>query len=1157
MITTQHRPLLIVRAKRLSVVALLSLSLRTATAQSPDLNWVPIESSIGGLFGPNGAIPTNAAIDDAGNVYATMNTRINGQQADRLAKWDGSNWSVLSGYVETPSGASFALCVNPGGTHLYVGGQIAGGGDKNGPASITNIGRFDIAADVWDVSFDGLSNTVQKCGVDAAGNLFVLGLFDRSVMSNVAMDKLGRWDVNTNTWSTIGGASGASTSDLFVEADGSVILAKLQVERFDAVTGVWSPVGLPFDPGSNVLNILADGQTVYAGGSLTHSSVSDQVFKWDGVQWSQHGTLPGVYWPRDLAIDGNGTLYAIPETLTSGLYARDRTATAWTKIADNPSEVLNELATNIRVATDDMVLLGVFRSINTPASGSVLANNLVRWNGSSFNALLSQGSGTRGQVLVVEPIGDRRRPLVRYDRALAVGGELTQVNNIAVNKIALFDGNLWSPMGLGVTDPSGVVRSITSITPQHIFGTYIIFVGGQFVEVTNKDLTPVAVSNLARYDQINESWQSIGQGVSIGGVPGTGAVHAMTTWSNYTSDLYLYVAGEFDTATNTNGSTVAVRNIARFNLQTNEWEPVAGGVDGVVYALETGNWFFTDVVGSTIQHTVFVGGDFSQALDITGTPVAGTANVARFSSHEDWVPVGRGVGGVVYDLAYRSDQYTNFDPSLSGVLYVGGDFTNVIDGNGPIRPAANLAKWIQGHDRWDVFGPAPLENGINGPVLSVNFQPYESAPFPGPLSLVITGSFTEARNENGPLQVNNAVRLVDDFANAFVFGRPAFAEETFYPFGGGLNAAVNGSATFNCSENTSTYFGGAFTTVGTSPTWRSDFLAHWRKPLANRQVTMVAASSTCSPECAVSIIHSRSQCFSATLSKNTVDPIGTVAFGESVSIDSDLLPIDNVLSFSIEHQGVAYPVSDFVIDTDGAAVLTIIGVADSTQFALNPDGRPTAFAIKSVQVPGKLDPTRPTVRVLNGVTDSPAIDVVLTDGTVLADSVVYGDVGIPIAVPEGDYTARVLRHSDGVELASVALSISNDADARVVLVTGFVDPSANQNGPGIGLLPLAAGTPTSVEFVKSPVPQTLALGAPYPNPFDHSTTFTVDVFERGRARLELFDIAGRRVATILDQTLDAGRYDVHFNGSGLAAGTYLARLLQGGERSTRTVTFVR
>ena len=64
----------------------------------------------------------------------------------------------------------------------------------------------------------------------------------------------------------------------------------------------------------------------------------------------------------------------------------------------------------------------------------------------------------------------------------------------------------------------------------------------------------------------------------------------------------------------------------------------------------------------------------------------------------------------------------------------------------------------------------------------------------------------------------------------------------------------------------------------------------------------------------------------------------------------------------------------------------------------------------------------------------------------------------------------------------------------------------------------------------------------YPNPVRASTSIEYDVPTSSRVELELVDVVGHRVATLVDRIHTAGRYTVSFDASGLASGFYLYRL---------------
>jgi hypothetical protein len=85
----------------------------------------------------------------------------------------------------------------------------------------------------------------------------------------------------------------------------------------------------------------------------------------------------------------------------------------------------------------------------------------------------------------------------------------------------------------------------------------------------------------------------------------------------------------------------------------------------------------------------------------------------------------------------------------------------------------------------------------------------------------------------------------------------------------------------------------------------------------------------------------------------------------------------------------------------------------------------------------------------------------------------------------------------------------------------------------------------------------LALKAPYPNPFNPETVIPVTLNADSRLVLEVFDILGRRVATLNDRTLPAGTHLFRFNGQSMASGIYIVRMTVGRETQIRKITLIR
>ncbi len=102
------------------------------------------------------------------------------------------------------------------------------------------------------------------------------------------------------------------------------------------------------------------------------------------------------------------------------------------------------------------------------------------------------------------------------------------------------------------------------------------------------------------------------------------------------------------------------------------------------------------------------------------------------------------------------------------------------------------------------------------------------------------------------------------------------------------------------------------------------------------------------------------------------------------------------------------------------------------------------------------------------------------------------------------------------------------------------------------------GPGVSVEAVE-PVeqPSNMALADPYPNPMSRGATFTYDLAEFTDVRLEIYDVLGRRVETLVDDAKGAGTHRAPFDGDRLASGVYFIRLATPNETLSRRFVVTR
>lgn len=91
---------------------------------------------------------------------------------------------------------------------------------------------------------------------------------------------------------------------------------------------------------------------------------------------------------------------------------------------------------------------------------------------------------------------------------------------------------------------------------------------------------------------------------------------------------------------------------------------------------------------------------------------------------------------------------------------------------------------------------------------------------------------------------------------------------------------------------------------------------------------------------------------------------------------------------------------------------------------------------------------------------------------------------------------------------------------------------------------------------------TMALAQNNPNPFNPTTTIGYTVPARGKVSLQIYDVTGRYVATLVEEARDAGRYSAVWNGRGasgeqVGSGVYFYRLQVGNQSLTKKMVLLK
>jgi hypothetical protein len=168
-------------------------------------------------------------------------------------------------------------------------------------------------------------------------------------------------------------------------------------------------------------------------------------------------------------------------------------------------------------------------------------------------------------------------------------------------------------------------------------------------------------------------------------------------------------------------------------------------------------------------------------------------------------------------------------------------------------------------------------------------------------------------------------------------------------------------------------------------------------------------------------------------------------------------------------------------------------------------------------------------------------------------------VGIHWSVrDEADLARFMIRRSDGPFERTIVDDLSNNArsfrDEGVTPDRTYEYQlfAIDHDGTSIPSAPVSVTIPrASLELLPN-----------QPNPFNPSTTIRFVIPERARVRLAVYDVAGRHVATLVDDTRDAGVHSVEWSGvnaggSRVASGVYVTRLEAGKQTATRKIVLLK
>jgi hypothetical protein len=117
--------------------------------------------------------------------------------------------------------------------------------------------------------------------------------------------------------------------------------------------------------------------------------------------------------------------------------------------------------------------------------------------------------------------------------------------------------------------------------------------------------------------------------------------------------------------------------------------------------------------------------------------------------------------------------------------------------------------------------------------------------------------------------------------------------------------------------------------------------------------------------------------------------------------------------------------------------------------------------------------------------------------------------------------------------------------------------NAGTDGRALGDLNWFPEQLVDIKQIKNIMPTEIKLTQNYPNPFNPTTTLEFEIPNSGLVSLDVYNVLGQKVSTLIKEFKKAGSYKVDFNASNLASGIYYYRLESNGLILTKKMVLMK
>lgn len=148
-----------------------------------------------------------------------------------------------------------------------------------------------------------------------------------------------------------------------------------------------------------------------------------------------------------------------------------------------------------------------------------------------------------------------------------------------------------------------------------------------------------------------------------------------------------------------------------------------------------------------------------------------------------------------------------------------------------------------------------------------------------------------------------------------------------------------------------------------------------------------------------------------------------------------------------------------------------------------------------------------------------------------------------------------------VDENSISAKYWDDQSNSWISVSATVDVENNtvsfSDSEVSNIIVLTAAKITGVEEEITQLPKEFTLSQNYPNPFNPSTKIAFTISNDAQITLNVYNIVGEKVATLVNEFRTAGAYTVNFNASQLSSGVYLYELKAGAITKVRKMNLLK